>query len=325
MSTAKKLSIIIPHYNSPQYLRTLISSIPNIPNIQVIVVDDKSTMYKEEYDQLRNESVGKNVEFYDNETVKSAGACRNIGLQHAAGEWLLFADADDYFMEGFYDVVSSYVHSDYDIVFFMPTSVVLETKEVSDRHLGTAARVKNYYDNPDWKNELVLRYWVPSPCAKLVRKEMVLKNGICFEEIIAANDVMFSVKCGYAAKKIAVDTRVIYCITKHKGSLTAQWSEEVLDARIGAFLRQFSFLKERLSQKEMNALQMNEGGYNMLFQLLQRGYPLRKIVKVLKAYYKCGIKIRVRDLLTKPWHYLHIIFDNLRIRKKTKNIQPEKR
>ena len=316
MSTAKKLSIIIPHYNSPQYLKTLISSIPNMASIQVIVVDDKSTMYREEYDRLRNESVGKNIEFYDNDEVKSAGTCRNIGLRHAVGEWLLFADADDYFIEGFYDVVSSYMNSDYDIVFFVPTSIVMETKEVSNRHLGIAKRIYDYYENPDWINELVLRYWMQSPWSKLIRKEMVMENGIWFEEIIAANDVMFSVNCGYAAKKIAVDTHVIYCITKHNGSLTAQWREEILDARLGAFLRQFSFLKERLSQKEMDALHMNEAGYNMLFQVLQRGYPFRKIFKVMKEYYKCGIKIKGRDLLIKPWHYLYIIFNNLRIRKK---------
>lgn len=325
MSTEKKLSIIIPHYNSPQYLRTLLLSIPDIPDIQVIVVDDKSTIYREEYDQLREESAGKNIEFYDNDEVKSAGTCRNIGLRHAVGKWLLFADADDYFTENFYDVLRSYINSDYDIVFFPPTSIVMGTEEVSDRHLVMATTIYNYCKNPDWKNALALRYRVVAPWSKLIRRSMLLENEIWFEETIAANDVMFSVKCGYAAQKIAIDTHIIYCITKHKGSLTAQLSEDVLDARMQVFLRHFLFLKEHLSKEEMETLHMNESGCNMILQALQKGYPLRNIFKLLREYRKCGVKIWGRDLLIRPWHCLHIIFDSLRIRKRNKNIWMKER
>lgn len=320
MCKEKKLSIIIPHYNSPQYLRTLLSSIPDISDIQVIVVDDKSTEHREEYERLREKSVGKNIEFYENDGVKSAGTCRNIGLLHASGEWLLFADADDYFMEGFYDVVSSYMSSDYDIVFFSPTSVVMGTEELSDRHLVMATKIYNYFENPDWKNELALRYRVMVPWSKLIRRAMVLENRICFEEIIASNDVIFSTKCGYTAKKIAVDTRVIYCVTKHQGSLTAQINKEVIGTRMQVFLRHFLFLKEHLSKEEMNALNMNENGRNMILRALQNGYPLTKIFKSLREYRKYGVKIWGEELLIRPWHCLHIIFDNLRIRKENKKI-----
>ena len=318
MSNEKKLSIIIPHYNSPQYLRTLLASIPDISDIQVIVVDDKSTEHVEEYERLKEESGGKNIEFYDNDGVKSAGTCRNIGLRYAIGAWLLFADADDYFTEGFYDVVNCYMDSDYDVVFFSPTSVVMGTEELSDRHLGMAAKVYNYCENPDWKNELELRYWVMSPWSKLIRRAMVLENRIWFEEIIVANDVMFSTKCGYAAKKIAVDTRVIYCITKHKGSLTAQFSEEVIGLRMGASLRHFLFLKEHLSQEEMSALNMKENERKMIFWALRNGYPMRKIFRVLREYRKHGVKIWEWGSLIRPAHCLNIVFDSLRIRKRNK-------
>lgn len=318
MNQEKQLSIIIPHYNCPQYLRTLLLSIPNHSEIQVIVVDDKSTEHREEYERLKEESAGKNIEFYDNDGVKSAGSCRNIGLRHAIGKWILFADADDYFTEGFYDVVSRYLASDYDIVFFSPTSVVMGSDELSDRHLPVAKKVSAYCKNPDRINELELRYRVKSPWSKLIRREMVLDNGIWFEEIVASNDVMFSVKCGDAAKEIAADTQVIYCITQREGSLTTQLLEEVLDARMGTSLRHFVFLKERLSKEELDALHMNENQRNKILWALQNGYAWRKIVQVLREYRKCGVRIWGRDLLLRPWHCLHIIFDNLRIRKKNK-------
>lgn len=320
MRKEKELSIIIPHYNCPQYLRTLLLSIPDNAFIQVIVVDDKSTEHREEYELLKETFAEKNVEFYDNDGIKSAGTCRNIGLRHAVGEWLLFADADDYFTDGFYHVVSDYMDSDYDIVFFPPTSVMMGTETLSDRHLVMATKVLNYYKNPDRENTLVLRYELIGPCSRLIRRELVIKNKIWFEEIIASNDVMFAINCGYAAQKITVDTRVIYCITSREGSLTTQLSEKVLDARMGTFLRRFLFLKERLSTEEMSVLHINEHGRERILSALQNGYAFGKVCRTVKEYHKCGIRIWGRELFVRPWHCLHIIFDSLRIRKKNRDI-----
>lgn len=314
MSVEKKLSIIIPHYNCPQYLRTLLLSIPSLPEIQVIVVDDKSTERKEEYERLREEFSGRNIEFYDNNEVKSAGTCRNIGLRHAGGEWLLFADADDYFMEGFYDAVSRYFDSEYDIVFFPPTSIVMETKESSDRHIETAKKVYDYCKNPDWKNTLALRYQYHSPWSKLIRRRMVEENDIRFDEIRASNDVMFSMKCGYAAEKIAADLQVIYCVTMNKGSLTNQISEEVFDARMKTFLSRFIYLKERLSKEEMKYLEIN--GRVRVFQALQNGYGLKKVFQILRGYRKYGVRFWDWDLIPKTFHYIRVVLEQMRIRKR---------
>lgn len=312
MNEKARLSIIIPHYNSPQYLRTLLASIPNIPDIQTIVVDDKSTENLEEFQNLKKAYAGKNIEFYNNDGVKSAGTCRNIGIRYAIGEWLLFADSDDYFVEHFYDTVKHSMNPDCDIVFFSPTSVIMGTTTPARRHITAVNKIQAYCENPNRENELALRYLLVGPCSKLIRKEMVLENRICFDEIIAANDIMFSTKCGYAAKKIAADTHIIYCITANEGSLTTQWREEILDARLWANLRYFTFLKEHLSDEDMKALQMDKNGRNMILQALHRGYPLRKAFKALEKYRKCGANI-------KPWYYLHILIDHFLLRRKDKN------
>ena len=300
MSENRKLSIIIP----------------DLSEIQVIVVDDKSTQHREEYKRLREEFGKRRIEFYDNDGIKSAGTCRNIGLRHAAGEWLLFADADDYFMEGFYEGVSRYFDSDYDIIFYPPTSIVPETGKLSDRHVGTAKKVHDYCENPDWKNTLELRYKYQSPCSKLIRRAMVVENEIWFEEILVSNDVMFSMKCGYAAKQITADQQVIYCITMNKGSLTNRMSEELYDIRTGVFFRRFSFLKERLTKEEMDYMEIN--GRIKVFQALQNGYGLKKVFGLLREYRRYGVKIWGWDLITKAFHYVWVVFDQIKIRKRDK-------
>lgn len=310
----QRLSIIIPHFNRPHYLRTLLFSIPNRKEIQVIVVDDKSTECLEEYGLLKEEFSGKNIEFYDNGEVKSAGTCRNIGLRHAVGDWLLFADSDDYFMPGFYDAVKRYFDTEYDIVFYPPTSIVIETGAPSDRHVGTAKKVQDYCENPDWKNTLELRYKYQSPCSKLIRRELVEENKIRFEEIMVSNDVMFSMKCGYAAEKITADTQVIYCITMNKGSLTNQMSEEMYDIKTAVFFRRFTFLKERLSREEMKYMEIN--GRIKVFQALQNGYGLKKVLQLLKEYRRYGVRFWDWDLIPKIFHYIRVTFEQIMIRRR---------
>jgi len=94
----RNLSIIIPHYNTPELLYKLIDSIPQSPDVQIIVVDDNSNHHLQILTELQKKYCDL-VQFYTNNTRrKGAGTCRNIGLQHADGKWILFADADDFFM-----------------------------------------------------------------------------------------------------------------------------------------------------------------------------------------------------------------------------------
>lgn len=126
----KNLSIIIPHYNTPHLLHKLIDSIPQSPDIQIIVVDDNSDCHLDILADLQGKYCAQ-VEFYVNGTGrKGAGACRNVGLLHADGKWILFADADDFFLPGMYENICPYFDTNYDEVFFTPTSIYLDTEKL---------------------------------------------------------------------------------------------------------------------------------------------------------------------------------------------------
>ena len=86
-------SIIIPHYDIPDLLMRCLKSIPVSEDIQVIVVDDNSPdadTYLERYPELSRPY----LEFIRTTKGGGAGYARNVGLDHAKGKWLLFADAD---------------------------------------------------------------------------------------------------------------------------------------------------------------------------------------------------------------------------------------
>jgi len=243
------LTIIIPHFNTPASLKKLLSTIPILPNVQVLVVDDKSTKSKREYNTLVDSN--KHVSFFENETgVKGAGVCRNIGLKYAIGKWVLFADADDFFTPNFYEIVQHYFFSDHDVVFFIPTSLDTVSEELSYRHIRYEENMKNYIAEKDLKAELFLRYAIDVPWSKLINRNFIEKYKIRFDETIAANDVMFSTRVGYYMRKFHVSSKIIYCVTENKGSLTKRASEEIFNDRLHVFIDFYQFLKIRLNQKD---------------------------------------------------------------------------
>lgn len=266
-----KLSIIIPHYNSPDLLVQLLLTIPKDKNIEVIVIDDKSEDKYVNYIQ----NIQKSKEYIDfillkNETSKKgAGTARNIGLEKANGEWLLFADADDYFSEKFYENVSRYFESKNQIVFFKPTSIYIDTGEIADRHINVVNILDKFMMDKNKINELNLRYNVPGPICKLIKKDFLDRNEIKFEEVIASNDIMFSTKLGYFMQRFEVSEYTLYSITRNHISLTANMSKEIFKTRMKTKVKYANFLKNNLTEEEFNILNISFSGW--LFSSLKYG------------------------------------------------------
>lgn len=279
------LSIVIPHFNSPKTLQTLLNSIPNIDEIKVIVVDDNSTKFIDEYENVVKAFSDRNITFLKNYTGKnSAGTCRNIAMEQAKGEWIMFADADDYYLDSWYDKVSKFFNSDNDIVFFAPTSIQLDTGETDIRHIEIAKKITAFADNPNKKNELTVRYLFAEPWSKLFRRKMVTDNKIKFEDIIVTNDAMFSIKCGYYAKKIECTKDEIYCITRRKGSLTTVREKNIEDIRIRNRIRRAGFLYARLTREEISLIGMDRLGMRVMYDGVKYGKGIVTYIKYLKKY-----------------------------------------
>ena len=107
-------SFIIPHHNSPELLNRCLDSIPQREDIQIIVVDDNSAEDKRPC--IKRNDV--EVIYIDAEHTKGAGRARNYGLKAAKGKWLLFPDCDDYYNDGFLDVLDQYKDEKNEILYF---------------------------------------------------------------------------------------------------------------------------------------------------------------------------------------------------------------
>lgn len=284
----KDLTIIIPHYNVFELLRKLLDSIPKKDNIEIIVIDDKSN--KKGFEEIVKEKKYEHVIFLRNDTnKKGAGTCRNIGLEKATGKWVLFADADDFFVQGFYEKVAKYFDSDYDVIFFKPTGIYIDTQKIADRHIQYERLLLNYINNPNALNELSLRYKFVTPWSKMIQKNLIYENDIIFEEVVASNDLMFSAKVGYHMKKFIVVNETIYCVTERHGSLTKNMSEQVFDARLNEFIKYYHFLETKLEQKKFELLNLR--GQSFLSLILKYKLGIKKFISVFFVLRKNRIKI----------------------------------
>ena len=166
-----ELSIIIPHFNTPDLLKVLLNSIPADQNFEIIVIDDNSTLLLDEYNALTQEAHYTHVTFLKNTAPrKGPGTARNIGIKQAQGEWILFADADDFFLPNAFQEVKQYLRSTHDVVFFPPTSIVLGTNQVANRHIQYNNMLNNYLEKPSKENELMIRYKYTIAWSRLVRR-----------------------------------------------------------------------------------------------------------------------------------------------------------
>ncbi|MBQ0027441.1 MAG: glycosyltransferase family 2 protein [Lachnospiraceae bacterium] len=272
-----RFSIIIPHYNIPDMLSKLLDTIPNDEDIEVIVVDDKSTKELDAYSECKVRYAGRNISFYDNDTdKKGAGVCRNIGMSHASGSWLLFADSDDRFTDDFADIIRRDADGDEDIIFYHPSSINIDTGKESDRHIDFCSILDRYVEDTCRKNELSLRYELVAPWSKLIRREMITKCGILFEDSKVANDVFFCAQIGRFAQKIAVKGDTIYVVTTREGSITTATDTKSFDVRLGVFIRTTKYIRSNISKEDYRLIKRN-GSY-FLHLCRVNNYGIGKII-----------------------------------------------
>ena len=237
-------SVIIPHKNVPHLLQRCLNSIPRREDIQIIVVDDNSDADKVDFvnfpginDPFVEVVFGKNED-----GRKGAGYARNLGLEQAKGKWLLFADADDFFTENAFDYLFAYVDSEHEIIYYKVTSCYSDTYKKANRDKGVNSLIDNYVHKIK-KSEDKIRYRHLPPWCKMIQLKLIRRESIRFEEVIAANDRMFSIYSGHLSHSVMAIDKVIYCITVNKGSIGHTLSIDNLTSKYITTLRCNRFVR----------------------------------------------------------------------------------
>lgn len=220
-----RISIIVPVYNTENYLRECLNSIAGqtYKNIEVIIVDDGST-----------DSSGNICDYYAERDArfrvihtKNNGliSARKIGLSHASGDYIGFVDSDDWIQDVMYQsLVERLKDTETDMICFA-TNVVSSDK---DRLCLNTIKEGTYIDE-----NLLLLYPImmfnetenspgifQSVWTKLFKKSLL---ELCLpsiqNEITYGEDAAIVYSCCLMAKKILVINDAYYYYRENPTSI----------------------------------------------------------------------------------------------------------
>ena len=209
-------SFVIPHKNSLDLLQRCLDSIPVRSDIEIIVVDDNSMLDN----RPMISRVDEKIIYIDAEHSKGAGRARNYGMKEAKGKWILFADCDDFYAEGFLSELDRFSDSDYDIVYF-DSFIYYEIDTHKYRNGQYSDYLKDFLESPHSKTKVNnVKYGENAAWNKMFSIQYIKKLGISFEEIPKGNDIYFVHCAGYYTNNIAVINKKLYFYVKNPQSIT---------------------------------------------------------------------------------------------------------
>ncbi len=286
MSSLINFSVIIPHKNIPDLLQRCLNSIPVVDDLEIIIVDDNSSkIHKNEFPGLNR----KNTSIIFSDRSLTAGGARNLGLTHSVGKWIIFADADDFFHDGFYPFISKFKESEHDLIYFGMDSVYSDSLKPAYRAADIVRKLSEAasgeIDSIDY-----VRYKFLYPSCKIINRNLIDKFQIRFDEVPASNDTMFGVKVATFAEKIIFDSQVLYCLTYRENSLVTSFKYKFLKSRLMVAFDLYNHLeyygKEKYAQSILSHWwKLRKISYWKLIStlgLLLRNYKLRALIGDIK-------------------------------------------
>lgn len=228
---AKKVSVIVPAYNSHDTLATCLGSLVHqtLQDIEIIVVNDASTDDTWEIMKRCKDQFPDKVRIIDGKVNRGSGGARNQGFDAATGEYIGLVDSDDYVAPNMYELLYNKAkEDDYDIVdcgFY---------KESSDKAIiSTGDNVTGVLDGE--KRNLIISaggYLV----TKIFRNSLFNDPPIRMRENVRClEDTEILIYMLLRARKIGNVKEVLYKYCDVKGSATKQLDMKVyLDSVLGA-------------------------------------------------------------------------------------------
>lgn len=222
-----KISVIMPVYNIEKYVSEAVNSIlsQTFSDFELIILDDKSIdntlniakKFAQKDDRIR---------VIELEEHQKQGVGRNIGIQEAKGEYIMFLDGDDIaektFLEKMYAAIT---RSESDIAMCKFRTLDDKTKKITETHPFGAIKdlpkdlAEQGFTYKDIKKQL---FTIPNIVwNKIYKRDFILENHLELPAVITmCEDIIFGINATVRAKKIVYvdENLLLYRINRPKAS-----------------------------------------------------------------------------------------------------------
>lgn len=190
-----KLSIIVPAYQAEATIVRCINSIlsANTDEIEVIVVDDGSDDNTPIL--LHNIMNDDSRLIVIRQANSGRSVARNEGLKRASGTWVMFVDADDYMVDGYYEIISKSFAGPSDCIIYRVGEIgshCTGRKEAVDSRDLLACLLNPASNRVEKRTRKYLRnFWLRPVYARIYRRKIL--SGIHFERGLRfGEDLLFN-------------------------------------------------------------------------------------------------------------------------------------
>ncbi|MBE6510369.1 MAG: glycosyltransferase family 2 protein [Methanobrevibacter millerae] len=218
MNKKYKVSVIIPVYNAEKYLKTAIDSIINqtigFDNVELIIVNDNSKDNSKKIIENYANKYNNIIDIHLDKNSGLPGKPRNIGIDKATADYIIFLDADDEYFPNAFELL-------YNTIVSEKSDFVMGSHYHDNGTRQMKINILHYCDdNSDIININPLKNQINfnrtshnhvAPWGKIFNKTLINENNIRFPEDTLAEDTYFYFKTLINSTKITLlPNNIIY-------------------------------------------------------------------------------------------------------------------
>ena len=291
------ISVIMPVYNTAQYLRQSVNSVirQTYPDWELILIDDGSRDGSEKLCDLYAEQDSRIRVIH--RTNSGPAAARNEGMKTAGGDYLLFLDSDDWlFPQAMEKSLEKITESGADMLIF---DMQFEGDNYSWHEKSSLQ--EGIYDSKAILKQLAIPAIPPYACNKFCKKS--LYEGVLFPEGEKWEDVATTFYPVSRAERIMVLPEPLYHYRQHDDAITkrAGRDKSIYKWRYRQYRKRYEFLEKNYPELSDAAIEslLKSGMLYWIYYL--RGDDVRAARREVYSYIcshrfdnkPYGIKVRM--------------------------------
>lgn len=254
------VSVIIPVYNVEKYLTECLDSVvsQDMQNMEIICINDGSTDGSAEI-LSAYEKMDSRITILNQEN-KGLSYARNIGIDHAKGDYLFFLDSDDCLAENalknLYEIATKERVDilTFDIECFYETEQ-LKKREYKDNYYQRKKEYSGVWSGEELFCELIENDdFCDAACILFVKNSWIKEREIRFMPGILHEDCLFSFQCYVNAKRITHKKRkYLRYRVRDNSIMTSKLSFSNLLGRVICYKEIMRYLMSHILSSRMEA------------------------------------------------------------------------